>query len=458
MVEDLEGQELGLLEITVSPASVTEGLTFSIEVRLGWDNALPVNFADLRLGFWDGLPGMPRAEREFKPAEGREVSGVTVNGAQVVCEELELAEIGGRPFRQLRIVRSFIASQPGTFELPESFLNFGREVSSGSFLRTTVEKVDDYYVRASSRPLVVEPLPKEGQPFDFTGAVGRIDAKAAVDTRDLRAGESVKLTVEWTGSGNLEFFGAPELARLDAFDGFRVYGKTEERSFDRRAVTYDLAPLSEEVTAIPAVPLPVYVPDERHYATVLTEPIPIQVRALEGAVELEGEAGQELGRDLRDIDTTPLDASAGLAPDRGGPPAPWVLAALFGVPLAGLLLRTLIRRGGDPAAPRVRRRRRARRRLAKALGAAATPEAELAALYAFLADRSGEPREAWVGRDVRQALAAQGSNGHGVDASDVERLGEVIEELEASVWADGGRAVQRREVLEVADRLIGGGL
>ena len=32
--------------------------------------------------------------------------------------------------------------------------------------------------------------------------------------------------------------------------GFKVFGSTEEKSFDRRRVVYDLAPLSDEVDAI----------------------------------------------------------------------------------------------------------------------------------------------------------------------------------------------------------------
>ena len=70
------------------------------------------------------------------------------------------------------------------------------------------------------------PLPEQGRPLDFSGAVGTFHASARADRTDVDVGDSIKLSVEWTGDGNLEFFAPPELDRLDAFAGFRVFGKT----------------------------------------------------------------------------------------------------------------------------------------------------------------------------------------------------------------------------------------
>ncbi|MEM7308185.1 MAG: BatD family protein [Planctomycetota bacterium] len=457
-VEDMTGQELGLLEVSASSSTVVEGLPFSIEVRFGWDEGLrDVNFADLSLGFWNGLPGVIELDREF-PAPGakRIEGGVTINGGEgVVVEEMPAVELRGRRFRQLRLVRSFVPTRAGRIDFSETFLNFGRAEEGGSFFNRRLEKVKDYYVRAPRFYVEVEPLPEEGQPYDFTGAVGSIAAKASVDARDVDVGDSIKLTVEWSGSGNLEFFDAPDPARMEAFEGFRVYGRTEEKSFERRTTVYDLAPMSDEVGEIPPVPLRVYDSERGEYITIATEAIPIRVRPLATAVELdaEGDDDEGLARDLHDIDTRAL-GSGGTGRRAPGPRA--VTAVVFGVPILWVLLRTWARRRGDPSAPLERRRRGARRKLARALGQAGTPEEELRALHAFLAERTREPDHAWVGRDLEQAERRNGTSGSA--PGDLGELRTLLERLEAAVWTGRGERVGRDEVLAVADRLMGAGL
>ena len=457
VVQDMTGAELGFIEVTPSSGRVVEGQPFTIEVRFGWDASLGnISFAELSLGFLDGIPGAVEVDTAFPAPGAKQVKGVTANGAEVVVEELDPVELRGRSYRCLRLLRSYLPTRGGRVELAESFLNFGEAEQRGGFLQTRLVKVKDYYVGCPRAYVEVVPLPEEGQPVDFTGAVGTLAARASVDRRDVDAGESIKLTVEWTGAGNLEFFEAPDLARLDSFKGFRVYGRTEEKSFEKRTTVYDLAPIDATVDAIPPIALRVYDPERRAYTSVETPPIPIRVRALAGAVALGGgpEAGPaEPGRDLRDIDARPLsgDGREARAPARG-----LVLAALLGAPVVGLLVRAAVRRRGDPGAPLERRRRRARRKLARALAVAAGPADELRALATFLAERTREPEEAWIGRDVEAALRAR-SNGSAVPPEDAERLRELLARLERAVWSREGERVQPSELLDVADRLLGRG-
>jgi len=462
VVEDMKGSELGFLEVTPSATKVVEGQPFTIEVRFGWDEALKgVNFADLSLGFWDGIPGAIDVDTEFPPPGSKRIeSGVTVNGSKtIVVEELPARELRGRTFRNLRAQIAYLPTRGGRIELPESYLNFGRAEDRGSFFDRRMVKTEDYYVAAPKRYVDVSALPEEGRPLDFTGAVGTLTAHADVDRRDVDQGDSIKLTVEWTGSGNLEFFDAPEIGRMDAFDGFRVYGHTDEKRFGRRKTVYDLAPLSPELDAIPPVPLPVYDPEQEAYVTLETSPIPLRVRALEGGGLGADVEERELARDLRDIDARPLTGDGAGA---SNPPRTAVLAVLFGAPLLGLLARAVVRRRGDPSTPAARRRRSARRRLAKDLSSAKGPEDELRALYAFLAARTGEPPEAWVGRDVVDAARTGGGGAasNRVEPESAEKLARTIERLETAVWSgrNGHAAVPAADVLSLADRLMKEGL
>jgi hypothetical protein len=454
VVEDLRGADLGFLEITPSPARVVEGQPFSLELRFGWDAGLNVQFANLALPWWGQLPGTLELEMGALPPGAQRVEGVTINerlGA--VVEELPATEVGQRSFRTMRLVQSFLPARAGTVEFPTSFLEFG-EVERALFGGTTKGK--SHFVAQPAFSLEVVPLPEAGRPLDYSGAVGTLAARATVDSADVRVGESIKLTVDWTGAGNLEFFTSPDPGRLDAFRDFRVYGKTEEKSFDRRRVVYDLAPLNARVSAIPPLPLSVFDPGQGSYRVVATEPVPIRVRELEGAVLLPEDQEVEHAPDLRDIDSAALGPA--VEAGSGGSPSDGLLAAaLAGLPLAWLGLRSTRRRRGDPGAPLERRRRAARRRLARALRRAADARAELDAFAAFLAARTREPDEAWVGRDARAWRAQDEARFSDVAPGAVEALAAIQARLERAVYG-GGEPVSSAELLAVADRCLEGGL
>ncbi len=454
VVEDLRGADLGFLEIEAQPERVVEGQPFSVVLRFGWYERVEVDFANLSLPWWDQLPGALELESPEPPPGTRLITGVQINDRESVSvEELESRSIDGRAFRQMRLVKSLLPSRSGTLEFSTSVLEFGEFVERRSVFSSRVAKGKSFFVPQPAFTLEVVPLPEEGRPFEFSGAVGTIHASASVDQRDIRVGDSVKLTVDWTGAGNLEFFAAPDLARDDAFAGFRVYGRTEEKSFDRRRVVYDLAALDDTIDAIPPVLLSVFDPVDAAYETVRTEAIPLRVRPLEGAVELDVPEAKRFELDIEDIDATPLTTGA-----EGRLTAPSDLALLglaCGLPLAWLGAHVAVRRRrGDPDAPLERRRRRARRELERRLARSEDPVAIYTAFTGFLAARTREPDEAWLGRRVRDWEAEQTA---ALDDSVRDELDSLLARLDRAAWADGPR-VEPDELRASARRLSRGGL
>ncbi|MBL8863196.1 MAG: BatD family protein [Planctomycetes bacterium] len=453
--EDFRGDELGILEIE-APREVFQGEPFTIEIRVGMETGIQgrLNRYDLALPWLGQLGGLVELGDVAVPA-ARSAGKILLNArAELEVESLGTRQVGPANFYVLRARKRFVATRPGTLTFPASHFEFGYR--SGGFARLVGGSTEDfsYFKRASEFALVVKPIPEAGRPLDWSGAVGRFEAAAIPDRRDVVAGDSIKLTVEWTGEGNLEFFDAPDLARLEAFAPFQVYGTTERRTASRRAVTYDLAPLDAATSEIPPVPLVVFDTTAGRYATVETRPIPIRVRPLAGATGLPDLSPTSTTTpDLRDIRTRPAHD--------GEPPAPSGGALLVGgaATLAGwLALRAHVRRRGDPAAPLARARRRARRDLERALRAARTPEEQVRAVHAFLAARSGETPEAWAGRDpVQWARAADAPRLRADVALDLRAL---LARLDAAIWggaSDTGR-VDAREVLTLADRVAAGGL
>lgn len=77
---------------------------------------------------------------------------------------------------------------------------FGRRAT------TTVNRT----VTAGNRNIEVKPLPKQGRPENFSGAVGEFDFKVESSKKTLTTSEAFNLKLEVSGKGNLMLFELPE--------------------------------------------------------------------------------------------------------------------------------------------------------------------------------------------------------------------------------------------------------
>lgn len=448
VVEDMTGADLGYLEFLDIPERVYEGQPFSVRMQFGWDVQIDsmVNVANLILPWWNELPGTLEVESDVQ-GPGARLIEVQVNGrARVRATDLGQRDVREKPFRILEISRSFVATRSGQLDFPQSWLEFG-QVRRRAFS----EQKETYHVGVPAFAIEVRTLPEENRPPEFSGGVGRFAAQGDVNRRDIDLGESLKLTVDWTGEANLEFFELPNPSRLEAFEEFRVYGSTNERFYgDRRRVIYDLAPKNADVFEVPPLPLVVFDPELGEYTTISTAPIPIRVRAIEGVTELseEGAGGgpAPVARDIQSAEDVDGEVQ--------GPAGGVVGAAWIGLPLLWLAGRTTARRRGRPDAPAARRRRAARRRLARELRAASDATAQARAWNEYLGARTGEPAEAWEGRDPR---AWNEEREVDLDPALVDELTEIAAALDARRWAGDGQKLDDSRLARTADALSKGG-
>ncbi len=66
-------------------------------------------------------------------------------------------------------------------------------------------------VTAGKRTINVKPLPEEGKPENFNGAVGTFDFSVSLNKKELKTSESFQATLEVSGRGNLKLFNLPKL-------------------------------------------------------------------------------------------------------------------------------------------------------------------------------------------------------------------------------------------------------
>ena len=160
-------------------------------------------------------------------------------------------------------------------------------------------------VRAEAIELNVLPLPEEGKPQSFSGAVGRFTMQVSASPTEVTVGDPITLKIVLRGDGNLADARAPALVSLDGFKAYDAQVANGEGDA-LRVFEQVLIPNDASVTGIPAVRFAYFDPTARAYQTVESAPIALAVRpaqpgqetrilAAEGARRITRE---ELGRDI----------------------------------------------------------------------------------------------------------------------------------------------------------------
>ena len=96
--------------------------------------------------------------------------------------------------------------EPLTLDVPIDVISNRRDI----FGRRLVSRVNKT-ISAGRRTIDVKPLPEEGKPLDFTGAVGDFTLDVNTNKTNLDANESLELTVAVNGKGNLKLFDLPSV-------------------------------------------------------------------------------------------------------------------------------------------------------------------------------------------------------------------------------------------------------
>ena len=129
--------------------------------------------------------------------------------------QVENGEYEGEPYRYVVLRKTVLYPQKtGKLNIEPLTLAVSVEVPTerrdifGNRFYETIEKT----VAAGNRTINVKPLPQEGKPEGFTGAVGKnLSFKVSVDKRELNATESLEAKVQVNGQGNLKLFDLPPL-------------------------------------------------------------------------------------------------------------------------------------------------------------------------------------------------------------------------------------------------------
>ncbi len=127
----------------------------------------------------------------------------------------------------------------------------------------------------------VRPLPAEGRPENFKGGIGSFSATARLSEEEVKAGESVTLTVVISGQGNIRDLSDPDLE----IKGVKTYSDTpsvDVKSFDDKIMgekVFKLALVPQEAgeIEIPNVSIPFFNPESKRYEIAASAPLKLSV-------------------------------------------------------------------------------------------------------------------------------------------------------------------------------------
>ena len=129
---------------------------------------------------------------------------------QLVAEE---GMFKGQRYRYVVLRKTVLYPQKsGKLEIEPLSLDIDCQVptSKRNFWGQTILAEDSKRVSAGSKIITVKPLPENGKPEDFVGAVGNMNLKITPSKTTLKNGESFDLEVSIIGTGNLKLFSLPK--------------------------------------------------------------------------------------------------------------------------------------------------------------------------------------------------------------------------------------------------------
>lgn len=200
--------------------------------------------------------------------------------------QVQTGEYQGEQYRYVVLRKVVLYPQKsGKLEIEPLTLSVAVDVPTGKRdffggrLYTTVNKT----VAAGKRTIDVKMLPQDGKPADFTGAVGRgLRFDVSASKNNLKTSESLDLTVEVRGTGNLKLFNLPQLTLPDALEVYEPQHSENIRTTGSGmngsiSDTYTVVPNRAGEYTIDPISFTYFDLETRSYRTLTSEPINLQV-------------------------------------------------------------------------------------------------------------------------------------------------------------------------------------
>jgi hypothetical protein len=135
---------------------------------------------------------------------------------------------------------------------------------------------EDVPVATRSKVMTIDvlPLPEDGKPENFNGAVGNFSSKVEVSRNDLKANEALNLKWTITGKGNLKLVNAPA---LNLPEGFETYEPKTTENGNSKTFDYLVIPRQQGDYELKNFEFSYFDLDTKKYVTLPSPDIKIKV-------------------------------------------------------------------------------------------------------------------------------------------------------------------------------------
>lgn len=170
----------------------------------------------------------------------------------------------------------------------------------------------DVKVKLKSDPvkIKVKPLPVEGKPDHYGGAVGNFTVDATLDKTDFTTDDVANLKLKIAGSGNLKLIEAPVLNLPNGLVSYdpqitdTITGRSTEIKGEK-LVNYAITPRTPGTYEIPAIPFTYFNTKTNEYVTLHTKPMNLTVKP--GKTYKPPTLADTKLTDIHDIDKKPIE-------------------------------------------------------------------------------------------------------------------------------------------------------
>ncbi len=235
--------------------------------------------------------------------------------------------VNGVRYSVATIKQTIISPQhPGDLTIDPLIMTFVARIRlpPRPFLNNPFGNYEEVKYQAKSAAIIVHvaPLPDEGKPVDFSGAVGSFSVFTDIDKKEIKANETINYTFEVRGKGNLNLVTAPKITPPLDFEKYDP--KTTDRiTVDSTGISgsrqfnYLLIPRHQGNYKLDLAHFTYFDPIAKRYVAVPVSTFDIKVGKgdVQVNVPVFNSADQQdikmLGNDIRYIKTSPVKLHKG---------------------------------------------------------------------------------------------------------------------------------------------------